>query len=218
MSPLVIFGTGGMGREALAIARAVNGATGGLGPLNFVADWPEDLDAVARSGVDYLGTPEDAVQDGSLPPGFRYIVAVGDSAARESIDTRLQALGWKAATLVHPSAYVGPDVEVGPGSVICAFAALTTNVRLGRGTIVNVAATVSHDAVVGDFVTMSPHAAILGRVVVGDRSTIHAGAVVLPRVRIGSDCTIGAGAVVLRDIPDGQQVAGVPARLLREVQ
>jgi UDP-2-acetamido-3-amino-2,3-dideoxy-glucuronate N-acetyltransferase len=44
--------------------------------------------------------------------------------------------------------------------------------------------------------------------------SIGSGAVILCGVTIGSGAMIGAGAVVTHDVPPGQTVAGVPARLV----
>ena len=43
------------------------------------------------------------------------------------------------------------------------------------------------------------------------------GAIVCPGVTIGEDTVVGAGAVVTRDLPAGVVAAGVPARVLREI-
>jgi maltose O-acetyltransferase len=40
---------------------------------------------------------------------------------------------------------------------------------------------------------------------------------VCPGVTIGQDTVVGAGAVVTRDLPPGVVAAGVPARVLREI-
>jgi UDP-2-acetamido-3-amino-2,3-dideoxy-glucuronate N-acetyltransferase len=45
-------------------------------------------------------------------------------------------------------------------------------------------------------------------------AAIGSGAVILGGVRIGERALVGAGAVVTRDVPAGETVAGVPARLL----
>lgn len=47
---------------------------------------------------------------------------------------------------------------------------------------------------------------------VGDRATIFANAVVFGDVRVGSRAVIGAGSVVNRHVPDGDVVAGSPAK------
>ena|SRR5438309_5662455 len=46
-------------------------------------------------------------------------------------------------------------------------------------------------------------------------ASIGSGAVILCGVTVGERALVGAGAVVTRDVPAGETVAGVPARLLR---
>jgi maltose O-acetyltransferase len=54
-------------------------------------------------------------------------------------------------------------------------------------------------------------------ITVGDNVWLGAGAIVCPGVEIGADTVVGAGAVVVRDLPAGVVVAGVPARVVREI-
>jgi acetyltransferase-like isoleucine patch superfamily enzyme len=51
------------------------------------------------------------------------------------------------------------------------------------------------------------------RTVVERGASLGSGAIVLGGVRIGEGALVGAGAVVTRDVPPGEVVAGVPARL-----
>jgi acetyltransferase-like isoleucine patch superfamily enzyme len=46
---------------------------------------------------------------------------------------------------------------------------------------------------------------------------VGGGAVLLPGVTVGVEALVAAGAVVTRDVPAGQIVMGVPARVVREV-
>ena len=54
-------------------------------------------------------------------------------------------------------------------------------------------------------------------IVVEDDVWIGAGAIITDGVRLGKGCVVAAGSVVTRDIPPHTVVAGVPARVLRQI-
>lgn len=54
--------------------------------------------------------------------------------------------------------------------------------------------------------------------VIGNNVWIMAGAKVLGPITIGSNVIIGANSVVLRDVPDNVAIAGVPAKIIREIR
>jgi maltose O-acetyltransferase len=54
-------------------------------------------------------------------------------------------------------------------------------------------------------------------ITIGDNVWLGGGVIVCPGVTIGDDTVVGAGAVVTRDLPAGVLVAGVPARVLRQI-
>jgi maltose O-acetyltransferase len=55
-------------------------------------------------------------------------------------------------------------------------------------------------------------------IAIGDNVWLGGGAIVCPGVTIGADTVVGAGAVVTRDLPSGVVAAGVPARVISEIQ
>jgi acetyltransferase-like isoleucine patch superfamily enzyme len=46
---------------------------------------------------------------------------------------------------------------------------------------------------------------------------IGAGAIILPGVTVGENAVVAAGAVVSRDVPDNTVVAGIPAKVIKEL-
>ncbi len=54
-------------------------------------------------------------------------------------------------------------------------------------------------------------------VVIGDDIWIGANAVILPGVTIGNHSVVAAGAVVTKDVPPHSLVAGVPAKIIKEI-
>ena len=54
-------------------------------------------------------------------------------------------------------------------------------------------------------------------IIVGDNVWIGGGVTVVAGVNIGNNVVVGAGAVVTKDIPDNCVVAGVPARIIKEI-
>lgn len=77
--------------------------------------------------------------------------------------------------------------------------------------------TVEADAIIGYDATILCHEFLqdelrTGRVHIGERAMVGAGTIVLPGVHIGADARVAANSLVDRDVPEGETVAGVPAR------
>jgi serine O-acetyltransferase len=53
--------------------------------------------------------------------------------------------------------------------------------------------------------------------VIGDDVTIYAGAVLIGPIHVGDGAVIGANSVVTKDVPARTVVAGIPARVIREL-
>ncbi len=221
-TPLVIVGAGGHGREVLDVVKAMDAIAPTWSFLGFAADGGGDLDEVEALGEPFLGAVDQLEPGGAhcmstAPAGVspRFVIGIGSSAARRSLDERLTEAGWAAATLIHPSATIGARCEIAPGVVITAGVRVTTNVRLGRHVHLNVNSTVSHDCILGDYVTVSPGVNIPGHVTLDNGVECGTGSAFLPGVTVGRDTRVGAGAVVTKDWPPHSTVIGVPARELK---
>ena len=215
---LVVVGASGFGRESLDVVEAMVAADEPLELVGVVDDGPapRNLERLSARGVRYLGTIDDWLGAPSL--ASRYVLGIGEPATRRRLVARLDAAGVRPLSVVHPSATFGARSHVGEGTVVCAGAAVSTNVRFGRHVHVNPNATIGHDAVLEDFVSVNPSAVVSGEVRVGAGTLVGANATILQSLSVGEDAVVGAGAVVTRDSPDGVVAVGVPARFRPERQ
>ena len=210
MHELVIVGCGGFGREVADVISAINAQAPTFDLVGFVDDDPssEDIERIARLDLPLLGTVAGALAG----PARQYALGIGSGPVRRLLDRRFEAAGWAAPVLVHPQASIGADVDLGPGTILCAGARLTTNIHLGRHVHVNLNSTIGHDTSLLDYVTVNPLVAVSGGVTIGEATMLGTHCAVLQNVEIGRDSVVGGSALVIRDVGDKAIVKGVPAR------
>jgi sugar O-acyltransferase (sialic acid O-acetyltransferase NeuD family) len=207
MTPLVIIGAGGFGREVLELVLDINRDAPTFRFLGFLDDGEVDGSLLERLGAPLLGPSSHlALLDAA------YVIGIGAAEPRRRIDALARSLGRVPATLRHPWATVGHDVQVGDGAIIAAGVRLTTHISVGCHAHLNLNCTVGHDSVIGDFATLFPGVHLGGGCVIEDGATLGLGSVVLPNVRVGSGAMVGAGAVAVRDVAPGATVVGVVGR------
>jgi sugar O-acyltransferase (sialic acid O-acetyltransferase NeuD family) len=209
---IAIFGAGGMGREVLQVIRDINALRPTWSCAGFVVDSGFKGEATVAGlpvagGIEWL----------AANPGVHVVVAVGASAPRRQVTERIRnQCANPFAVLIHPRAWIGENVQVGAGSVICAGALLTTDITIGEHVHVNIGSSISHDTVLGDFVTLNAGVRLAGNVHLHEGAEAGTGSIVIPRCAVGRWSILGAGAVVTGPVLENCTVAGVPARVIKE--
>jgi sugar O-acyltransferase (sialic acid O-acetyltransferase NeuD family) len=164
------------------------------------------------SGLGAIVGSLDAIPNHGDRRSARLVLGVGLPQLKTQLAERLQRTGLAWATVVHPRATIGPNVEIGAGSYVAAGAIVTVNVRIGAFATVNMHAQIAHDGIVEPFATLHPNAHVAGNVRIGEGAELGTGAVVIPGLTIGAWAVLGAGAVAVDSLEGGRTYVGVPAR------
>ena len=130
----------------------------------------------------------------------------------------VQQAGFAFIDAIHPDASVSPSSKIGSGVAVMAGAIINADVHIADNVIINTGAIVEHDCRIADHVHISTGAKLAGGVTVERGVHVGIGASVRESITIGAHAVVGAGAVVVKDVPPGQVVAGVPARMLHGVR
>lgn len=205
--PLLILGCGGFAREVLWLAGNAESRPGGarFQVLGFVDR--------RDSAEPFYDLPVWSLE--SAPASAQIVCGIGGMPEiKQRVMEEAEAAGRRASLpLIWDGVPIGPNVDIGEGTVICAGNILTVDIRLGRHVALNLDCTVGHDSVIGDYATVSPGVHISGNVRIGTGAYIGTGASIIEGVTIGDYAVVGAGAVVTKDVPPLSLVVGVPAVL-----
>ena len=206
--PVIILGAGGHANVLISVLK-----TGKIDILGIT-----DL-VTAKVGDHINGNPvlgqEDII--------FRYlpdsillvngIGSVGSTTKRGTIYEKFKNHGYSFISVIHPSAIIMDEVQLGEGVQIMAGAIVQTGCTIGDNAIINTGAIIDHDCIIGAHVHVASGAVLSGGVEVGVMSHIGTSATVIQGIKIGAGSIIGAGAVIIKDIPSGVKAFGVPARI-----
>lgn len=117
-------------------------------------------------------------------------------------------------TVKYGSLEIGARSYIGQFSVICARDSIT----IGTDCLVAEHVTIRDQDHVFGLGLNTPQAGFsTAPVVVGNNVWIGAKATITKGVRIGNNSVVASNSVVTRDVPENTVVAGVPARVLREI-
>jgi len=121
------------------------------------------------------------------------IIAVGDNKNRKK--EFVSNSNENFTTLIHPSAVIASDVEIGEGTVIMAGVIIQPSVKIGRHVILNTGCTIDHDCIIEDFVHIAPGVHLCGGCTVGEGALMGVGSCAVPGAKIEAWSLVKAGSV-----------------------
>ncbi|MGA9169255.1 MAG: DapH/DapD/GlmU-related protein [Nitrososphaeraceae archaeon] len=108
---------------------------------------------------------------------------------------------------------IGDNVEVGANTNIARGSLCDT--IIGNGTKIADMVHIGHNILIGKHCQIAAGTAIGGSTKIGDMCWTGLNST-LRKVHVGNNVIVGCGAVVIRDVPDGDIVAGVPAKSIKD--
>lgn len=202
---LLIIGAGGHGKVVADIALRLN-------RWERIAFLDDDESIKELMGIEVIGKWVDAniyKRDSDI------FVGIGNNRVRKKIQENLESAGVSIPILIHPSAVIAEQIELGIGTAVMAGAVINCCTKIGKGCIINTGATIDHDNIIEDYVHISPGVNIAGTVKVGQCSWIGIGSKVSNNINIVSGCKVGAGTVIVKNIAEQGTYVGIPARKIR---
>lgn len=107
------------------------------------------------------------------------IVGIGNNHVREELIQKARELGFKVATLVHPTAYISRSATIEEGVVVEPRAIVSAHTTIGLGSIVSVGSIVDHDVIVGECCHINTGAIVKAGAQIPEYQKLEAGEVVL---------------------------------------
>ena len=211
MSRLVIVGAGGHGKVCADVAALM----GNWDEIVFVDQKYPEVKSCGPWPVVAADIEIAAAMDNISDASTSFFVAIGDNHIRDKVHAACKKIGCHPVALIHPSAIVANDTQIGLGTVVCAGAVLNIGAKIGDCSIINTGATIDHDCLIAKAVHISPGAHLAGEVTVGEYSWLGTGVSTKQVLNVGSNVVIGVGAVVVHDCIEPGTYVGVPAKRIK---
>ena len=209
--------------------------------INFIANSPKktpvkvylsgEFQGIQFENMEYVGSESFGVLFGEMSDFEKFYAANKDKVKTYHLENNRRNSAVPLLDLTHINARIEPGsiirdkVEIGNQCVIMMGAVINIGAVIGERTMIDMNTVIGGRAIIGKDCHIGAGTVIAGvieppnasPVIVGDNVVMGANAVVLEGVKIGSGSVIAAGSVVISDVPENCVVAGVPGRIIKQV-
>lgn len=206
-NPVLIFGAGDLGAQAIDIFRR-NGVL-----IYGILDDHKELQGKEFGDISVLGETEDPAFLKMLGEKCEAFIAIGEKSVRQRlVETLLEDYKVMPVNAIHDSAIISEMGSIGHGNLISARVTIGPKTTVSHHCLIQTAAVIDTNAEIGAYVTIGPGAIVNDRVKIGNGAFIGAGAIIVSGIQIGKNARIGAGSVVVENVPAGATFFGNPAK------
>ena len=124
----------------------------------------------------------------------------------------------RLATIIHKSAFIGSQTEIGPGCFVMAGSYVGPLTKLGKCTLIMANCSIGHNVTTGPLCHCSVGTIMTGYSSLGVCADMAIGAACLAYVKVGDYAMVGARALATKDVPAKEIHVGTPAKYLKMVR
>ena len=143
-----------------------------------------------------------------------FVCSIGGASRRKCMESILER-GGHFLTMIHRTARLGSNVQIGEGTVIGAYTTVGADACIGCYNLIQSYTVIGHDAVVGNWNRIDTHVTMVGGTRVEDEADIYTAAVLNHGVVVGSGAKVAACSFVISKVKAGTTVMGNPARVFK---
>jgi sugar O-acyltransferase (sialic acid O-acetyltransferase NeuD family) len=150
-----------------------------------------------------------------FPVQVKFVFAIGsyqNRLLRSEILEKLKIPNERFFSLIHPSAILYSNVEIGYGCIIQAGCIVHTMSKLGNFVVISAGSAIGVDNKIGDFTLIGGGVSTSTNVVFDNNSFVGTGSIIAPNITFGLAAMSAVGSVVFKDVEAGHAVIGNPAR------
>lgn len=211
MEDIVVYGTGGFGREVMDALEKQNHVCKKYHILGFIDDDSTCSDTIIN-GYKVVGAREYLEK---RIEKINVLVCIGNPKIREKIVVDLKKIkNIKFPNFIADGVKLSTEwISMGEGNIIYYGNIVNVNVKIENFVYLNSASTIGHDGWIGDFVTVASGCNISGNVKLGKGCDIGTGSMIRQGIEIGENTVIGMGSVVVKDMPENVVAFGNPCEV-----
>lgn len=208
MKNLIIIAAGGMGRTLYDMSRESMGygeefvvkgfIDDNLQVLECFANYPPVLDKIST----YIPLENDV-----------FLCSIGGAVRKKCMEELINR-GAKFINLVHRTARIGTNVQLGVGNIVGAYTSIGADAKIGSYNLIQSYTVIGHDVRIGDWNRIDTHVTCVGGTVIGNEADIYTSSVLNHGVVVEDRAHVGACSFVIRRVKEGTTVMGNPAKKL----
>jgi sugar O-acyltransferase (sialic acid O-acetyltransferase NeuD family) len=120
-------------------------------------------------------------------------------------------------SLVHPSAWLSPDVQPGRGTIIYPGTSINYGSQIGEFCVFNMNCALGHHTKVGNYSSFAPGVLTGGHTTIKECVDMGIGSATLQDVMIGNAAIVGGQSLIRENVASNTVVVGVPAKTIKTV-